>query len=316
MYIREVFNMSSTVAQNIAASALGICQELSAAQYGNQANWNNQNSTIWDGQINNADASETTQSEEVTQQEDAEPEKTKAELEASVKQLLTNTNINYDELSEDVQENLLKKYETITTYSKNNNINMSDTELTRRLTNYVKALNAHSVELQMSEVYTQSLEKDGGAEEAWENCTLKIEDEDIAAQKNKGATSDYIDSIVQRGEGYVDMYDSNGDGSVDFNEFKTFEEKDSGQTLADDEIEATKQYFNRLDKNNDGKLDSNEMATHLFATSRLFDGSSNTVEDITYKEWVGSQKLGKDADIDKNYKYASDEIYEYLTGQQ
>jgi hypothetical protein len=269
--------------------------------------------TVGGGESNTPESSRTKVQNSTEEQE---PKKTKKEIEDEVKQLLTNTNIKYDELSEDVQDDLLNKYTNIKSYSKDNNIDITDGELTRRLTNYVKALNAHSIELQMGEYYAQSLEKDGGKEEAWENCDLKIVDEDIAAQKGNGLTPEYIDSIVQRGEGDVELYDKNCDGSVDFDEFKNFEEKDSGQTLADEEIDATKQYFNRLDKNNDGKLDANEMATHLFATSRLFDCSSNTVEDITYKEWFGSQMLGEDSNIDNNYNYASDMLYKYLTGQQ
>ena len=225
--------------------------------------------------------------------------KTQQEKEDAIINLIGN-NI-YNQLTTSQKEDVMKKYECFV-----NVLNLNEEELTRRLTNYVEALQARQKVVEINDHLTQAC---GTVENDIGNCSITIQDEDIAQQKLTGTDAEYLNSLHERGEGYVDLYDTNGDNMVDLQEFLALEEKDSGQKLSEDIIAMNQVVFDRLDKNDDNFIDSKEMASHLYAVSRLFDGSSNTVEEISFKEIYGSQMVDTDANIKKNYDYASDQLY-------
>lgn len=109
----------------------------------------------------------------------------------------------------------------------------------------------------------------------------------------------YLQGIINRGQGYVDMYDADGNGTIELNEFIALEEKDNRAPLSAEQRAATEEIFNMIDKDNSsvadkGHLSAKEMATYLFAISRLHDydnnDGTNTAGDITFKEWHDAQQ--------------------------
>lgn len=203
----------------------------------------------------------------------------------------------YNNLSPELREDVQNKYIALKTIRK-----MDDSELAPRLTNYIKALQAHQQEVQMGQYFEDAIENDNIA--SLHNCPITILDTDIADQKVNGSDAEFTQSLVDRGQGYVDLYDANHDDKVNFEEFIALEEADNGRPLTADEIEMTREYFNMLARN-DGSIDINEFASHLAATSRLYDtgraGDPSTPEDITFKEWYGAQMVGTDEFITRNY---------------
>ncbi len=168
-----------------------------------------------------------------------------------------------------------------------------------RLNLYLKALEAHKTELKYGEI-AQMDDKEKAVQEM---AKYNIVDEDIqGAMKNKkpdgtvNVTDGYLNALKNRGVGYLDLYDTNGDEKISFDEFCALEAKDSGITVLGAEEKAISQeYFNMMDKSGDGNLDANEMASHLFAVSRLYDGEDgqpkNSADDIRFMEWYGAQTL-------------------------
>ena len=253
-----------------------------------------------------------------------------AKPEDEIKTALKDAGIDFDSLSDDIKKDVLKKYNTYTSV-----LHLEGDVKSTRITNYVKALQAHQTEEDMAATYAYARQKveesvdadiaSGAVAQDNRNAEVEkrlaallqnvdsklpvIKDSDIAKQKVSGTDEQYMQSLVNRGEGYVDMYDTDNNGTISFEEFKALEEKDNGAALTPEDSAAAQEYFNRLDKNKDGSLDKNEMASHLYAASRLYDGSGNSVEDITFKEWYGAQLLGQDQYIDRNYNYASDQLY-------
>lgn len=256
-----------------------------------------------------------------------------AKPEDEIKTALKDAGIDFDSLSDDIKKDVLKKYNNYTSV-----LHLDDDVKSTRITNYVKALLAHQTEEDMAATYAYARQKveesvdadiaSGAVAQDNRNAEVEkrlaallqnvdsklpvIKDSDIAKQKVSGTDEQYMQSLVNRGEGYVDMYDTDNNGTISFEEFKALEEQDNGAALTPEDSAAAQEYFNRLDKNKDGSLDKNEMASHLYATSRLYDGSGNSVEDITFKEWYGAQLLGQDQYIDRNYNYASDQLYGVL----
>lgn len=219
----------------------------------------------------------------------------------------------FSKLPENRQKDLIKKYSAI----KATNPDITETQLQKRLNNYLKALNAHDIELQMGQEIL-----DNGLENALNNSTLKIVDEDIA-NANDQSSPEFLETLLNRGAGYVELYDTNGDEKISLTEFITLEENNLGQKLTDEEIEATKTKFNRIDKDGSGDIDSIEMASHLYAISRITDGNgSNSTSDITFKEWsFAATEVGSPDDITKEnqnesytYRYNghSDALYRAL----
>lgn len=185
-----------------------------------------------------------------------------------------------------------------------------------RLNLYLKALEAHKTELKYGEI-AQMNDKEKADQEMAE---YNIVDEDIKGAMEKknqdgtvNITDEYLNALTNRGVGYLDLYDTNGDEKISFDEFCALEAKDSGVSeLGADEKAASQKYFNMMDKNNDNKLDANEMASHLFAVSRLYDGETNqpknSADDIRFMEWYGAQ----DPNLNGRLSQASDMLYEKL----
>lgn len=179
----------------------------------------------------------------------------------------------FNALSDEVKEEVLKKYSTIKEFSANNNIEVSDTEMTRRLSNYINALKAHEQELKMGEYFVN-----GGL--ANEYNGESVVDENVRQQKATGSDEEYYQALLDRGNGSVQLYDTNGDNIVSEQEFLEKEASDwkklTGEDVTDEMTTASKEYFKRIDKNNDGALDSTEFGTHEYARATLGDTAENT----------------------------------------
>lgn len=235
-------------------------------------------------------------------------ERTPQEIEKNVKDLLGESFFN--DLSDEFKANVLKKYETIKAYSENNNKNISDVELTQRLKNYINALNANAKEQKMGEYFIN-----GGDAFSYNGET--IVDQNIKQQKATGTDEEYFRSILDRGNGTVQLYDTDGDNQVSLKEFIAGEAADwkklTGENLTSEMQEATKQYFNKLDRDDKkGYLNSIELATHEYARATLGDTDKNSNEELTFKEWYLGSVVGSNDAITKRYDYASDQIYGVL----
>lgn len=231
----------------------------------------------------------------------AQPKQEKIKPENAVKDLVKD----FDKLPKEFQTNLIKKYENI----KEIYPNITDEKISERLNNYTKALKSHATELEMGEAFAAGFEN-GNIVEVLTSSDLKIVDEDIENAKDP-SKDDFFTTRINRGAGYVELYDTNGDEAVDFNEFKALEEHDSGQTLTQEEIDATKVVFDRIDKNGNGKIDATEMASHLYAVSRITDeGREGNSAEITFKEWAFSQtEVGSNDNYTVRYNGRYDEFY-------
>ena len=172
----------------------------------------------------------------------------------------------FNKLPEDIKEDLLKKSEAYI-----NILKLDGDDLSDRLKTYVKALNAHKIELLMAEyegnIFQEALNEvaenpEFPTSEELEkakilvaekriNSELKIEDDDIEKQRLTGTDDEYYGAMRNRGIGYVDLYDTNGDEKVSLKEYKTFTEKEVGAQLDTEQEKMAEKLFNKIDHNSD-----------------------------------------------------------------
>lgn len=235
-------------------------------------------------------------------------QETADDIEKNVKNLLGESFFN--NLSDDYKKNVLKKYETIKTFSLNNNKKISDTELARRLTNYINALEANAKEQKMGEYVIN-----GG--DAFSYNGDSIVDQNIKQQKATGTDEEYFRSILDRGNGTVQLYDTDGDNRVSLNEFIEGEAADwknlTGEELTQEMRAETEKYFNKMDRDNErGFLNSIELGCHEYARATLGDTNANSNEELTFTEWYLGSTVGTNVEITARYDYASNQIYNVL----
>lgn len=288
-------NCDTSIANNIIAYS----QERRAKQDAKNSFINQIGNLLVQG-INTIPYSTNTESSEVIQNETAvENENANEEVENN-KELLKENVIDaigeekFNKFSPELQNDILNKFDAYKSILK-----LSDGESARRITNYVKALESREAQKEMGEYLEEALETEEN--EGLDNCPIVDTDTDIAEQKVNGSDSEFIQSLINRGEGYVDMYDTNNDEKVDLKEFTDLEAKDSGKPLTAEDKARTEAYFNTI-SGGDGVIDAKDFASHLAAVARLYDGKDkSSVEDITYKEWFGAQMIGSDDNITHNY---------------
>lgn len=218
------------------------------------------------------------------------------------------------ETDDSMMTDLLKKYKAI----KAANPDIEADNLASRLSNYAKALQARKIELKMSaealDLADKRLNDEISQEEyqqALKSSDLKIVDNEIADTKNDPSSSEFKTALVNRGSGYVDLCDTDGDQKVSFDEFIAFAQQESTTQLSEVEIELSRNVFNLIDKDNNQSIDVNEMASHLYAISRLHDedGKPSTTEDLTLAEWNDAQQIGINEDYTNLYTNLSDQLY-------
>ena len=265
----------------------------------------------------------TDQKEDVEEKKPLDPAKMQEEIEDILGKE------EFGKLPDDMQKDILTKYDAF-----KNILKLEGDNLSARVKTYVEALQAHKIELEMGEysgkLFENALkevaanpesptveELEKAKELALKNkreCSIKIENSNIEEQRKTGTDEEYFGALKGRGQGYVDMYDKNNDEAIDFNEFKALEEKDLGSTLSDNEVAQTQEFFNKIDNDKNGKLDADEMASHLYAVSRMHDigQGSNTVSDITFQEWIDSQQILDDSQVEERYHNIYNQLYSAL----
>lgn len=241
-------------------------------------------------------------------QEDVKVE-TSVEKENKVKNIIGAEKFNG--LSAEIKADVLKKYDTIKAYAQQNNIEVSDAEMARRLTSYTKALAAKEKEVEMTQGFLNG-----------ETQIPSIVDEDIKQQKATGTDEQYFQSILNRGTGVVQLFDKNGDNQVTESEYLQGQEQEyknmTGENLSLEMVDATKKMFNKLNKDTTADSSGNqflseaEFATHEFAVATLGDKDKNTTEELTIEEYMASGEILTNAETEKNYDYGSNKIWEVM----
>ena len=237
------------------------------------------------------------------------PEQKKAKVVDLIKQHRTD----FDGTNEYIND-LVSKYDLYTTFHSD----WDENQIADRLNMYLKALEAHTTELKYGEISQQQ-----GLEAIEGMKKYNIVDDDIVTANEGSVTPEYIDAMLARGTGYLDLYDSDGDGTISFAEFIALEAKDAGRILTPDEIAETGNYFRMMNKDNPNETDINkifidakEMASHRYAMSRLYDFDSfankkgNTENDITFAEWYGAQSQHKN--VRQQLSGIADSLYKEL----
>lgn len=235
----------------------------------------------------------------------------------------------FTKLPNDIQEDVLNKYSAY-----KNVLNLKGEVLNDRIKTYVKALQAHKLELQMGayndQLFNETLiqiakdpqnptddELQKTKEEVLKKkkeCNIKIKDDNIEEQLETGTDEEYYGALKNRGQGYVDMYDTDNNQIITLEEFFALEEKDFGSSLTEEMKKEAEKLFKKIDKNNNG-IDANEMASHLYAVSRMHDrgGGPNTVSDITFGEWHDSQHILTNEKVSTRYDNIYKQLYDVLT---
>ena len=106
--------------------------------------------------------------------------------------------------------------------------------------------------------------------------------QEVQDAKSENNLDKFKSAYLQYGREQCEVYDSNNDGKIDFNEFKTVE-SDNAEELYNEL--ATKAVFDTLDINNDNFIDSQEMASLVWSASVINDTDDNKTQgDITVDE--------------------------------
>ena len=192
------------------------------------------------------------------------------------------------ELSETDIDDVTAKYNAISKYYADNNLEKDEGGLTvnDRILNYAKGIAAHKLETQFAEQYQNDAE----------SSDLKFVNSDVERAIADGDMEAFKAAFHQSAKEYIELYDSaEGDGAIDVNELIEMEEKELGRALSSEEKELVQTLaLNRiavLDINENNKIDESEVAAYLWAMSRINDASGkSTGADITYSEWVTAQE--------------------------
>lgn len=124
----------------------------------------------------------------------------------------------------------------------------------------------------------------------------------IERNRDNASTYNYIQSLKDRGQGYIDMYDSiQKDGKISEDEFLAFERADAERAGVPFDEDVTKKLFNLIDRSGNGTIEVKEMTAYTYALSRIKDFQinndgtytelGNTANDVTYEEWSCAQDI-------------------------
>lgn len=113
----------------------------------------------------------------------------------TVEQYFSDSDFDFASKDDEFKKEVLATYNVIVSVAKQNNQEIDETSIKTRLVNYAKALNFHKAELAAKK----------GTDVVYENS-------DCANAKN---TNELIDKYKQFGKEYVELYDKNGDKSID-----------------------------------------------------------------------------------------------------
>lgn len=240
--------------------------------------------------------SENTELETPKAEQELNNNKTSEEL---VKDVLTAANL---EIDEDLICDIVRKYDAI----KQLQPDINEETLNTRIINYTKGLNYHKTELQYEEARLNEkpgqnfspaaglIDIDGALEAMQEGDQALING--TWSDKRNEIQAKFNTAFHQKAKEYIELYDNNGDGKIDFDELIKMEENDLGRELtAEEKTIIGKEAVNRLAiLNQDTEkttLDENEIAAYLWTMSKINDGQSGrTGNSISYDEWKTSKE--------------------------
>lgn len=211
-------------------------------------------------------------------------EEKKEDIVKNIKTILSTSNveIDFDSESADFQKDLISKYKVIKSVNKD----ITDTELTRRLTNYAKALKFHQAEVAA-------------------NADDTVEYKSACAKAK--TQEELVNSYEQFGAEYVELYDQDGNSSIDIHEmfyqelidyyisegddrnialakaikatelFKDFNLNalPAGESAEEELFKRVVQKFKTIDIDGVNGISSKESATHLLSMAQLHDKLNN-----------------------------------------
>ena len=212
--------------------------------------------------------------------------RTDDEIKEDVKTILTNNGV---EINKNHIDDIVKKYNAMKTI----NPDISDAEISRRLTNYAKALERKDQLQQMADA-------DPFDETSLE---LKVVDTDMTPEVMQNQEK-YLKALYNRGEGELSLYDLNGDNEVSEEEYVKVKTNSTTMKLLKSTegtaaLSIANNSFINIDFNGDGKLTANEFGAAQYASYRLYDyvndnneltkeAVTKTGNEFSYDEFVGT----------------------------
>ncbi len=221
---------------------------------------------------------------ELLELNDTKPTDSKKEL----TDILKTAGIDFDSESEEFQNALTVKYNTMLDFAKRNNETLSDAVKTRRMVNYAKAWKFNQFEQQAMDNKSPADWKYG------EDIEGKTDAEKLEILK------EHYDKMADQ---YIELYDNNGDGSVDILEMFCREFEEHCLSIGMDSKGAHTLAIQKTE----------EFSKMSFADVDASEDTSSAM--VLYKMLIskfGTLEASSTPDIDKIKQLSKDEIQAYL----
>lgn len=200
---------------------------------------------------------ETVVNNEENQEQDAKTPEEK------VKTILETAGLNIENESDEFKKDVLSKYNTMISVAETSNQELDEDTIKTRLTNYVKALRFREIEIRAA------VDKDDFAYENEERCGAANEAELIEKYKQFGAE-------------YVELYDQDGDKSIDIHELFFRELIDNYKIAGMTPYEAKRMAIEKAGEYE--KYSIENQPTDVSGESELFRQAANKISQIDTAE--------------------------------
>lgn len=189
------------------------------------------------------------------------------DIKKNITEYLKDTGIKPDEASMDA---IIKKYKNIKSFAKENNQELTEDKLKERIILFAKGL---------------EYRKATTAGTTFEIAGVKEAMEAESTEGYKTAMNNHAASVIE-------LYDENGDGALDRDEFFGSQLQAANEILTEENSAGMEIAFRFFDIDNSGKLEQNEVAALQWMTSKRNDGADvqRTGNDITADEYQAVQK--------------------------